>query len=79
MCEGGGSEPGGDGAVTLDTGDALEVLAYNISGGRRARGLQRPARRWRHSNAGSWSTGIQHTCRKAWVRVAAARPAVTEL
>ncbi len=33
--EGGGGQTGGVGAVTLDGGDALGVLAYNIPGGRR--------------------------------------------
>ncbi len=35
MGEGGGGQPGGDGAVTQDSGNALGVLAYNIPGGRR--------------------------------------------
>ncbi len=34
MCEGSGGQPGSYGAVELDSGDALSVLAYNISGGR---------------------------------------------
>jgi hypothetical protein len=35
MCEGCGGQPGGDGTVELDNGDALGVLADNIPGGRR--------------------------------------------
>jgi hypothetical protein len=34
MCENDGGQPGGDGAVTLDGGEALGVLAYNIPVGR---------------------------------------------
>ncbi len=45
MCDGFGSQPGGDDAVTLGSGDALGVLAYNIAGGRRELGQQRPDQR----------------------------------
>ncbi len=35
MCEGGGGLPGSDGDVTLDSGDALGVMAYNMPRGNR--------------------------------------------
>jgi hypothetical protein len=35
MCEGGSGQPGGNGTIMLDSGDALKVLSYNIPGGRR--------------------------------------------
>ncbi len=35
MCEGGAGLPGSDGDVTLDSGEALGVMAYNMAGGKR--------------------------------------------